>query len=757
METSSKFTIVLNAETAQALLKFQQLITGIADGARQLAGIAAAGLGLHGIAHIADEVLKLGSALENLKNRTGGAIVDLVVLRRLLTETGHSADEAGVLLSRMQRNIADTAQDGGKIEQVFKGLNLSIRDLSKQNATEQFKAIGKAISEIENPARRAQVAMEIFGRTGGNLAAMFASTEKFAAAFAKESAFGQVMARNAELFHEIEVNMMRMAANGKKFVAGMLDEIAPLLEHAFDAMGKIDLTGVGQRAGALVAVIVQAAKDGKLPEMIGLLIEAGFEIGADAVKKGWLGLIKALQSLTSAEAGGIFTGLLNGIMTFGVQSAKFIIEILKAPITFVGGAFHYFSEQLRVMFENLGNFLKSIFADAINFFVDQFNAKLGGKLGFSIDRVEKQSAPVKPADSFDDSLTFATEAADEAVGNVKRFLDESLQASREILTVTGQITNGDNTQATAKQRLVDLIEAQLAKTKELRKAGEPGESPAIEPGEGRGRGLTESIERDAAGAQGGTEGKLAVLALDEEARKRDVDEQITDFEEIERLKLLITQTYAEKRKQVEIEEGKKIMLDRAHQQAAEARLRQTQLTATADMFGNMAAAAKAFGRSGFIAYKAFAIGKATIDTAQAAIGAYQSVVSIPYVGPFLAPIAAAAAAAAGAAQIATIAAQNFAVGGFTGGTANQPAGVVHGQEFVLSAPATERLGVANLDLMNQTGRFPTTGSAGHSPSASPTQNLIFLEDHSKLINVLRTTEGENAVIDMVNKNWHRLG
>lgn len=52
----------------------------------------------------------------------------------------------------------------------------------------------------------------------------------------------------------------------------------------------------------------------------------------------------------------------------------------------------------------------------------------------------------------------------------------------------------------------------------------------------------------------------------------------------------------------------------------------------------------------------------------------------------------------------------FAEGGYTGnlGTST-PAGIVHGQEFVMSAPATAAIGVGTLQSMNDTGGIPSSG------------------------------------------------
>jgi hypothetical protein len=77
-----------------------------------------------------------------------------------------------------------------------------------------------------------------------------------------------------------------------------------------------------------------------------------------------------------------------------------------------------------------------------------------------------------------------------------------------------------------------------------------------------------------------------------------------------------------------------------------------------NVFGNIAATAKAFGKSGFQAFKQFAAAQALVNTYSSAVGAYNAMAGIPYVGPYLAVIAAAAAVAAGLANVAQIESQS---------------------------------------------------------------------------------------------------
>jgi tetrahydromethanopterin S-methyltransferase subunit C len=70
-------------------------------------------------------------------------------------------------------------------------------------------------------------------------------------------------------------------------------------------------------------------------------------------------------------------------------------------------------------------------------------------------------------------------------------------------------------------------------------------------------------------------------------------------------------------------------------------------------------------RKGFENSKKLQIAEASMQLPSAIMGAYTSMVRIPYIGPFIAPIAAAAAGVFGAMQIKQIASQKFG-----GGTAS---------------------------------------------------------------------------------------
>jgi len=168
--------------------------------------------------------------------------------------------------------------------------------------------------------------------------------------------------------------------------------------------------------------------------------------------------------------------------------------------------------------------------------------------------------------------------------------------------------------------------------------------------------------------------------------------------------------------------------------------------------------------------KAAAITNAVINTYQSATAAYAAMASIPYVGPALGAAAAAAAIAAGMANVAQIRSQQtgFMDGGYTGSIArDEVAGVVHGQEFVMDAATTSRLGVANLEALRSgaaqvqrnsdsaptapAANAPTDESGGNVGSMTNLR-IINTLDPEMVGDFLSSPEGEQVFVNTIRKN-----
>ncbi len=168
--------------------------------------------------------------------------------------------------------------------------------------------------------------------------------------------------------------------------------------------------------------------------------------------------------------------------------------------------------------------------------------------------------------------------------------------------------------------------------------------------------------------------------------------------------------------------------------------------------------------------KAAAIANAIITTYQSATGAYASLASIPYVGPALGAAAAAAAIAAGMANVAAIRSQNtgFKEGGYTGSIGvNEIAGVVHGQEFVMDAATTARVGVANLEALRSGAAqvqsnsgaavMPSSGQTADNQGAAAAGTTVNMRninvlDPALVGEYMSSAEGEQVFINTMRRN-----
>jgi hypothetical protein len=111
-----------------------------------------------------------------------------------------------------------------------------------------------------------------------------------------------------------------------------------------------------------------------------------------------------------------------------------------------------------------------------------------------------------------------------------------------------------------------------------------------------------------------------------------------------------------------------------------------------------------------------------------------------------------------AAAIGTIAglAGGFMEGGYTGrGGDSEPAGLVHRNEFVFSAPAVRAIGVENLEALHS-GAGGLVATRGGGASSGGGVSLALLNDESRLPHWARNQDGEAWVVDVVRRNTHRI-
>lgn len=149
--------------------------------------------------------------------------------------------------------------------------------------------------------------------------------------------------------------------------------------------------------------------------------------------------------------------------------------------------------------------------------------------------------------------------------------------------------------------------------------------------------------------------------------QRDYDARLEAFKKFTNDKQEIADYEAELNKARALAEKNLMIRFQKEELAARLALQNQYAEQASQFFENLANTAKAFGKKGFEAWKAFSIAQAIVDTYKAANAAYAALAGIPIVGPALGAAAAGAAIAAGLANVAMIA-QTKPAGAFHGGS-----------------------------------------------------------------------------------------
>lgn len=201
-----------------------------------------------------------GGALVDLAEQTGVSIERLSVLKVAFEQAGMAAGDVQGVVNKMQKAIAEAGTGAGPAALAFRDLGLNVKDLGAMDAEAQLAAIGGAVNGIENPTKRAAMAMEIFGKSGGRLLAMFgagglAGAEKIVGSQA------QLLADNAEIFDRTTDVLGQAGVKLRGLFVGIASELAPAAQDFVSAFEELDLAQTGKEFASAILTVSGAIKD----------------------------------------------------------------------------------------------------------------------------------------------------------------------------------------------------------------------------------------------------------------------------------------------------------------------------------------------------------------------------------------------------------------------------------------------------------------------------------------------------------------
>lgn len=142
---------------------FQKKIEKAKEAVKYFASYAAdAFASFRGFANYAD-------SFDKMSQRVGVSSESLSELAYAANLSGTSIERVEESFKGLSQKIVEAVDKGGDAESLFSSIGLSARDLAASSPEEQFYKVADALAKIDDPTRRAAVAMQIFGESGREL------------------------------------------------------------------------------------------------------------------------------------------------------------------------------------------------------------------------------------------------------------------------------------------------------------------------------------------------------------------------------------------------------------------------------------------------------------------------------------------------------------------------------------------------------------------------------------------------------------
>lgn len=139
-----------------------------------------AGIGVSGVVAAAKAGLEYASSLGEVAQQLGVTSTDLQTFRAVGLEAGIATEEMDKGLAKLTLSIGKAANGAKQQVETFRELGIAVRDNTGRvrTAGEIIPKLADALAKIKDPATRARIEVELFGKTGQKLDTLLAGGSK---------------------------------------------------------------------------------------------------------------------------------------------------------------------------------------------------------------------------------------------------------------------------------------------------------------------------------------------------------------------------------------------------------------------------------------------------------------------------------------------------------------------------------------------------------------------------------------------------
>jgi hypothetical protein len=423
---------IKSAESSMS--KFKSM-AGTAAMAGIAAGFAAAAAATVGLAAGIKNVLDIGGALSDLSSRTGVAAGELRVLQEAFKQNGLSADQVGTTINKMQRALVEAGQKGGETARAFDTLGLNLDGLRAMSSADQLQTIGNAIAALPDPAARAAAAMQIFGRSGGELLTLFSNSGALSNAARTIGLQADLLTKNANIFDRASDILNSVGAKLEGFFVGVADQVVPAIMPLLEKIDGLDFAALGQKIGSAIQFGVSALTEGKIGELVGGELKLAAITFTNSMYAGLRGVTAFVTEYFTGYLPTVFSSLLKdiqpGLNAFGnilLTGAKVAgNNLINAALT-AGNIFQKTISATEYA-EGIGLRLKALLMEAVN----GFNRALASGIDFIL---------LKPLSNLPGIIGDPFRAARATVQEISGSLDQISNSNYDTLKQGGDLIKG---------------------------------------------------------------------------------------------------------------------------------------------------------------------------------------------------------------------------------------------------------------------------------------------------------------------------
>jgi hypothetical protein len=132
--------------------------TKLLEGALGALGVS---LSIGTITAYAGELLRLGDQIQKVADRTGLTTAEVQKLQYAAGQSGNTIDDLTTADGQMQNRMDDPA-----FETALRKIGVNFAQLRSANVYEQLQLISAGFQNVSDPALKAQIAMDLFGKAG---------------------------------------------------------------------------------------------------------------------------------------------------------------------------------------------------------------------------------------------------------------------------------------------------------------------------------------------------------------------------------------------------------------------------------------------------------------------------------------------------------------------------------------------------------------------------------------------------------------